>query len=604
MRRAVGLAALVLLLVAPAAQGAEQPTTPVYDGQGRLVQTPFAPAGPSRSLTEAQAIAKLLAVGKVKSWLERYPESSLVKEASYETDYRDWEVKIWSGKAGEIASGRVDDFTGAVTEAWTGPQVAWKMARGGGAAFGGKRINSLPVWLSFCAIFLLGLGDLRRPFSLRNLDLLALLSFSVSLWYFNHGHIFASVSLVYPGLAYLLLRTIWIGIRDRPPPVSRPVWPVWVLAAATVFVGGFKVGLNVRQSNVIDVGYAGPIGADRIEHGQSPYGHFPVEDDLKPCGPADRDGEIRERIQANGRCESANPSGDTYGPVSYLAYIPGLAFFGWSGKWDSLPAAHFTSIAFDLLCMVGLALVGWRFGRARLAVTLAFAWAAYPFTQYASNSNTNDAIMPAFLIFGFWLVTSPWARGILGGLASWTKFGALLVVPLWATYPEVRRSRRTALVFAGGFALATAASFWILLLEPNPLHAARVFWDRTIESQVDRESPFSIWDWRQYHAAGIPDLGWLQKVCQALLVAGALLAPFLPRRKSPLQLAALTAALLIGFEVVLTHWFYLYLPWFFAFVAFAVLAAEPRAVTAPATQPDEREHGLRDRIGPVPETVR
>ena len=45
----------------------------------------------------------------------------------------------------------------------------------------------------------------------------------------------------------------------------------------------------------------------------------------------------------------------------------------------------------------------------------------------------------------------------------------------------------------------------------------------------------------------------------------------MPRRKSILQLAALTAAVLIGFELVLTHWFYLYIPWFFPFVAFALL---------------------------------
>ena len=30
--------------------------------------------------------------------------------------------------------------------------------------------------------------------------------------------------------------------------------------------------------------------------------------------------------------------------------------------------------------------------------------------------------------------------------------------------------------------------------------------------------------------------------------------------------------MLIGFEIVLTHWFYLYVAWFFPFVAFAVLA--------------------------------
>ena len=167
---------------------------------------------------------------------------------------------------------------------------------------------------------------------------------------------------------------------------------------------------------MIDVGFAGPIGAERIVHGQSPYGNFPVEDDLKACGPADRDGEIRQRIQTNGRCEAANPNGDTYGPMAYIAYIPGYAFFGWSGKWDDLPASHFTAIAFDLLCLIGLGLVGRRFGGNRLAVTLAFAWAAYPFTQYVSNSNTNDAIMPAFLIWGFWLCTSAWARGAAVGV--------------------------------------------------------------------------------------------------------------------------------------------------------------------------------------------
>jgi hypothetical protein len=57
-----------------------------------------------------------------------------------------------------------------------------------------------------------------------------------------------------------------------------------------------------------------------------------------------------------------------------------------------------------------------------------------------------------------------------------------------------------------------------------------------------------------------------------LVLAGAVLAAFYPRRRSALQLAALTAALLIGFELVLTHWSYLYLPWFFPFAAFAVLA--------------------------------
>ena len=86
------------------------------------------------------------------------------------------------------------------------------------------------------------------------------------------------------------------------------------------------------------------------------------------------------------------------------------------------------------------------------------------------------------------------------------------------------------------------------------------------------------------------DLGFLQPIAIALLVAGAIACYFVPRRKRPLELAALTAALLIGFELTLTHWFYLYIPWFFPFVAFVVLATRRRRVeTAPAHDDAERE---------------
>ncbi len=539
-------------------------------------------AKPTRS--ESGVVARFLAAGKVHDWVGRYPKSSLVTDGHFDAATRAWTVNVWSGPAGEIATGTVDDLTGKVTSAWTGPQVAWTMARGQPGAFGGKVINSLPVWLAFCAVFLVGLADLRRLLSVRNLDLLALLSFSVSLWFFNEGRIFTSVPLVYPALAYLIGRGIWIAKRDRPPTSSPPVWPIWLLAAATVFMGGFRIGLNLTDSNVIDVGYSGVIGAQRIASGEAPWGHFPVEVG-KPCSDP-VNGTFPYRFQPNGRCEAADAHGDTYGPVAYEAYLPGYAAIGWKGKGDDLDAARFTSILFDVLAMVGLALVGRRFGGWRLAATLAFAWAAYPFTQYVSSANTNDAIQPVMLIFGFWLATSPPARGIFSALAGWTKFGALLLVPLWATYPDARRPR-TVLAYAAGFLVATLAVFSILLLEPNPLHAARVFWDRTIPEQIGRDSPFSLWDWRQYHA-GLLDLHLLQYVLEGVLAVGALVVAFVPRRKSPLQLAALSATLLLGFEVVLTHWFYGYIAWFFPFFVFAVLSPAAERVPVQATEPHGR----------------
>ena len=527
-------------------------------------------------LTKEEATRTALSVPKVASWLRRYPPNPTT-DATFDSTYRTWTVKVWSGKAGQIAQATVEDLTGRVTEAWTGPQVAWKMARGRPGAFGGKTLLKPAIWLSFCALFLIGLGDFRRPLSLRNLDLVALLSFSVSLVFFNRGEVFRSVPLVYPPLLYLLARGVWVGMRRRGP-ATQPMWPVWALAATAVFLAGFRIGLNLESKHgVIDVGYAGVIGAERIVHGQAPYGHMPQRQlpdrTLPDCGAKDASGDVRDHIQANGRCESANEHGDTYGPVSYAAYIPAYLLFGWSGKWDSLPAAHATSIAFDLLALLGLVLVGLRFGGGRLAAALALAWAAYPFTAYTLDANTNDAIMPALLIWGFWLASSPWARGAAVGLAGWAKFGALPLVPLWSTYPSFSRGRLVRFVVA--LIATSVVALSVLLLEPSLWPAARTFWDRTIAYQLDRHSPFSLWDWGQYHARGIPDFGFVKPLVAVLAVVVALGAAVYPRRKTPVQLAALTAAVLIAFQLPLTHWFYLYLPWFFPFVMLWLLLPEP-----------------------------
>jgi hypothetical protein len=529
---------------------------------------------PKAQLSKSEVIDRFLAYPKVRDWLKRYPPNPQT-DATYSLGA--WTVNVWSGAAGEIATGTVDDATGEVTEAWTGPQVAWRMARGISGSFGGKKINEPWLWLTFCGLFLLGLVDWRKPLGLRSLDLLALVSLSVSLWLFNHGNVFAAMAAAYPPLAWALARCVWIGSTDRAAR-GAAVWPVWLLLALTVFLAGFRVGLNVRASNVIDVGYSGVIGADRIWHGQSPYGNFPQETvdgrDLKKCGPADSAGEVRDRVQTNGRCETSNPLGDTYGPVSYLAYVPGYLLFGWSHKWDSLPSVHFTSILFDLIALLGLGVVGRRLGGPRVGAAAAFAWVAWPFTQYASSSNTNDSIAPALLIWGFYALTSPTARGTFVALSGWTKFASLLVLPLWTGYPEARRPRQAVLMLLG-FLLATAVVFFVLFLEPSPWHAAHVFYDRTIKFQYGRDSPFSLWDWRQYHAKGLPDLHLVQRVLEGALLLGSVALAFVPRRRSPLRMAAFTGAVLIGFELVLTHWFYLYLPWFFPFVVLALVAPVP-----------------------------
>ena len=124
----------------------------------------------------------------------------------------------------------------------------------------------------------------------------------------------------------------------------------------------------------------------------------------------------------------------------------------------------------------------------------------------------------------------------------------------------------------------------VLILERATL---RTFWDRTIGFQLDRESPFSLWGWGQYDAAGIPDLGWLRRSLQPPASCRRSSRPSRPRQRGPLELAALTAAILLATQLVLTHWFYLYLPWVLPFVVLAVLAPARGRRTRPEA-PDDR----------------
>ena len=55
------------------------------------------------------------------------------------------------------------------------------------------------------------------------------------------------------------------------------------------------------------------------------------------------------------------------------------------------------------------------------------------------------------------------------------------------------------------------------------------------------------------------------------MIALALLAAFLPRVRDHLTVAALGAALLIGMQLTIDHWFYLYIPWFLPFLFLALL---------------------------------
>ncbi|MGH2974856.1 MAG: glycosyltransferase 87 family protein [Solirubrobacterales bacterium] len=443
-----------------------------------------------------------------------------------------WEV-AWFAGGKEVALAIVDPSTGEVRESWTGYQVAWKMARGYAGAFGHK-LNAPYVFLPLCAIFLLGLLDWRRRWRIANLDLLVLLAFGLSNLFFNRAEIGISVPLQYLPLGYLFARALWIGMRGRGTGL-RPVWPATWLLVAALFLVGFRVGLDMADSGVIDVGYAGVVGADRIAHGEPIYDNFP--EDVS--------------------------QGDTYGPVNYYAYVPFERIWPWSGIWNDLPAGHGAAVFFDLATFALLIFLGRRIRPGpegnKLAATLAFGWAAYPYTAYALLSNSNDALVAMLLVATLLALARPAASGVISALATFAKFAPAVLVPMLATHGEKRWR------YALAFAATTAAAMAWPAIDPG-LHA---FYDRTIAYQAGRDSPFSIW-------GQVPSLEPLRIAILLGVAALALLFAFRPKEKKLLQVSALAAALLIGVQLTMHHWFYLYIVWFYPLFLVA-LAALPES---------------------------
>jgi hypothetical protein len=513
------------------------------------------PAG--RRLSPDQVLAIAARLPKMRALRAEYSGSY---DGAYLKPAFHWQVSYFSrGGKKEIGQVIIDDTSGVVLEQWTGFQVAWTMARGYKGAFG-RHVNALYIWLPLCLFFLVPFWNFRRPFSLLNLDLLALLSFSVSLAFFNHAHIYASVPLAYPPLLYLLARMLALmrRPRGREPGHLRLLVGPWWLAIGVVFLLGFRIALNVTDSNVVDVGYAGVIGAKRVVDGRALYGGYP----------------------------SDNEHGDTYGPVNYEAYVPFQQIFGGGSVWDDVPAAHAAAVFFDLLAVALLFLLGRRMRGPTLGVALAYAWVSFPFTLFSLESNTNDTlvaalVLAALLAAGYRSKAAAGARGAMAALAGLTKFAPLALAPLLATDGlralPARRRPLYYLLFLAGFAVVAALAF-VPALSHDSLHTIYM---RTIDYQAHRNSPFSVWGLYGWHGA--------EHVVEAAAFAFALLIAVLPRRADMVGLAAACGAVVIAAQLGIEHWFYLYVPWFFPLVMLALLgrfsdpaSPAPAVASAPA----------------------
>jgi hypothetical protein len=477
--------------------------------------------------TQAIAIAMRLPVVRAQLHAHRraYPDVSSMPG--------EWQVGFYSGTT-EIVQVLVAKADGRVLGAYTGYKIAWTMARGYSGAFGGL-LDALYIWLPLCAAFLVPFFQWRRPLSLVNLDLLALCSLSVSLAFFNNADVAASVPLAYPPLLYLLARATWIALARRPAPTALSLnVPVRWLAVGVVLLAAGRIALNIADSTVIDVGYANVVGAQKVATGKAIYADFPT----------------------------AIARGDTYGPVSYEAYVPFVELFGFARSWSSLPAAHAAAIFFDLLALALLFLLGRRVRGPGLGVALAYAWAAYPFTAFVLECNTNDAVLADCVLAALLLAGSAPRRGALAALASLTKLAPLAAAPVLLTH-RLRETRWRGLIgFCGAFALVA-----VVAGEPAWAHdALATIYRRTAGYQAGRSTPFSVWG--LYGGMG----SW-QSAAQVVVIVLVVALALAPRREDAVGLAAALAASLIAVQLVSGYWFYPYIVWFFGPLVLVLLGS-------------------------------
>ena len=458
-----------------------------------------------------------------------------LRAAVYTRGPGEWQVSYFR-RGREVARTHIADATGRVLDARRGSLPAGRMQFYGYDVPWRHRLFLLMAALTFA--FLLGVLRFRRPFTLHHVDLLALVGFMVPLAAMTIGHPAVAVALVYPFLAYLFVRLMWLGIgraRIRPEWVN-PRSDRWLLIGLLVAFA-LRVLFNVTSSFVTDEGYGGVVGANSIHHGWPLYN------------------------------EDSNHL-DVYGPIVYLAYLPFELVFPMDANWtrDSLPAAHAAAIGFDLLTLVALYIVGRRLATShRVGLTLAFAWATYPFTLFVLAENDNDALVGLLVILALLALAAPVVRGALIGLAAGTKFAPLALTPLFATGAGPPRRRKGLGAIAAATGVAVLAVFAYL-----PDGGVREFVDTTIVAAQRSNSPFSIWSlFEPVAVLRVPSLLGLVLLAALLIVW--------PTRRAPIQVAALAAAVLIGIQITSRHWLYPYTLWFapLALVAFLVPTRAP-----------------------------
>jgi hypothetical protein len=375
----------------------------------------------------------------------------------------------------------------------------------------------------------------------------------------------------------LLLRALWR--INHPAAVSwRPSLPTRALAAvAVILVACDVIAGIVREPD--DAGFFVNLGAQRLrERGAMPYG-----DPLLTGTP-----------------------GAAYGPLLYVAHVPfqvllaphpvndvspDLPTLGEQSTYRTPPqlATKFCTVAFHLCGIVALFFAGRKLSgdRAAWAIVALYAGSASVLgiggdEYFISGMTYVSHIAPAAVtLVAFAFLSRPLAAGLLLAAGAGTGFYPAFMAPAWLGYYWNRERDRWQ--FLIGFISGMLAIGIPVLLLSRPAGGrgliGTILWD-TFGHHTDPQgygrSPFGFWGqqeglrgWLMHPLVG--ESGFTTPVFLAFL--GLVVAGFwLSRRRTPQQLALMTAAIAIAASIIKIHSTGTYVEWGYPFLLLGFFA--------------------------------
>ncbi len=392
------------------------------------------------------------------------------------------------------------------------------------------------AWFSLLMVLLV-MGNFQQPFSIQNLDIILLYSLCpFLLWHWSNPK--AAYTGLFVITFFLFLRCIYQCWKIKRPPIrltieSRRVLVFLILVSVLLHIQ------TVYQKGIGDAGLWSAIGAEYIKHtGQLPYG-----------------------TEFGANC--------IYGPLMYVSFIPasylftpelsienGMVDFG-SYEGFEMRGVQSSVLFFDLLTFIAVYLLAKRWCDVKTALALVVIYAYSPYMLGIIGEigieRASHVVGTPFILFAILLIRVPILSGLLLGWACGMVYYPVFLFPLYLGSVWKNQGVSKAVLFLVSFAIIGLICLMVIQLmtvpsgEDSPLMA---FLEDSILQQQFKEgygdSELSFWG--QYPTIakwGKPLVGLLY-----ILFCGGLL--FFPKSIQQERLAALTAVVLIGTQLVLS----------------------------------------------------